>query len=240
MPQKTPQNDYLTRKEERKLIRAGQKGCVESRNRVVMNIYYLIMREVGRYRKLRSHREDAINWVITILLDRFNTFDLKHNVRYSTYATYWIRKALQRFQPGLIHVPQAFIQPTKEIRTSRWFLENEEFVARSKRIASIEPSHYRRSTNAFNRDRLNFEDQFISREAAPFEHLAKEDDSQLAREMLNSLPARDREVLLRRCNGERLREIGDEFGLTRERVRQIEFKSIKLLRQRLEAKRRMA
>lgn len=88
MPQKT--TAYLTREEERKLIRAGQRGCVESRNRVIMNIYHLIERDVIKRLYMPDQIQDAINFAVSVLIEKFHKFELARNLRYSTYALYWV------------------------------------------------------------------------------------------------------------------------------------------------------
>ena len=75
--------------------------------------------------------------------------------------------------------------------------------------------------------------------AAPFEELAKASDTELVREVLASLTPRERQILTQRFGLDddtprTLEEIGQDFGVTRERIRQIQEEALKKLRIKIE------
>ena len=81
--------------------------------------------------------------------------------------------------------------------------------------------------------------------AAPFDHLVKESDTEMVREVLGTLAPREREILTLRFGLDddtphTLEEIGAEFRLTRERIRQIQEEALAKLRTRMEKRDRLA
>jgi RNA polymerase primary sigma factor len=75
--------------------------------------------------------------------------------------------------------------------------------------------------------------------AAPFDHLVKETDSELVGELFATLPQRERAILALRFGlnddtPRTLDEIGKEFHLTRERIRQIQEEALKKLRVKMQ------
>ena len=69
----------------------------------------------------------------------------------------------------------------------------------------------------------------------PWEIVAEQEDRSNAARLVKGLPPREREVLLRRCQGEKLADIGRDLGMCGERVRQIYATTIRDLQERLEA-----
>ncbi|HET7625253.1 MAG TPA: sigma-70 domain-containing protein, partial [Verrucomicrobiae bacterium] len=75
--------------------------------------------------------------------------------------------------------------------------------------------------------------------AAPFDNVVQQTDTELVREVLGTLTERESSILSQRfgLNGEKertLEEVGADFGLTRERIRQIQEQALKKLRARME------
>jgi RNA polymerase primary sigma factor len=76
--------------------------------------------------------------------------------------------------------------------------------------------------------------------AAPFDHILKDTDQELVREALAILDARESRVLALRFGLEdgrpkTLEEVGEHFGVTRERIRQIQEQALQKMRVRIEA-----
>jgi RNA polymerase primary sigma factor len=81
--------------------------------------------------------------------------------------------------------------------------------------------------------------------AAPFERLVKETDAELVREMFGVLTDRERAILAMRFGlnddtQKTLEEIGKHFGVTRERIRQIEAEALLKLRAKIKKREAMA
>lgn len=215
---------YLTVEEERRLVRLGQNGDTDARNRVIMNIFFLINREIGKKgRVLGTQYHDCLHHVISVLCRKFYKFDLKRKIRYSTYALFWVRQARNNYidNMDLIHVPNFILRPSKKDhdRVKRFAT----FAERAKSVRTIEPM----PGEAF----MRYQEQFVSRDQQPEHNLDVESDHQVLKTLLDKLDAREREIVILRSQGIPLRIVGDKFGITRERTRQIEFSAIEKMRE---------
>ena len=91
-------DDYLTKEQERELVRRGQAGDVEARNTVIQStdraIWQMANRLAPRNRDLATtlHAE-----AYATLCDKFYKFDLSYEVKFLTWAKWWIRNAMQRY-----------------------------------------------------------------------------------------------------------------------------------------------
>lgn len=216
-------NKYLTVEEERRLVQLGQKGDHDARNQVIMNIYNLINREICKKRHVLSEQYyDCLNYVISVLCRKFHKFNLKRKLRYSTYAIWWVRQARDRFidHMTLIHIPDFILRPgnqgTDRCHRFRSFAEN------AKDIRTIEPMAHE--------PYMRYQEQFVSREESVSHSVDRDDDHKYLDYLLSRLEPREREIVIRRSRGERLRDIGESLGLTRERIRQIEERAIRQMR----------
>lgn len=217
-------NRYLTVKEERQLIRRGQKGDTDARNQVIMNSFYLINREVGKRGKVLGRQyNDCLNFVIGVLCEKFHKFELKRGLRYSTYALFWVRQSRNRFidEMGLIHVPSFILRPSK--KDTERVMRFGGFADKARSVRTIEPMP--------GEPYMRYQEQFVSRDQAPEFESDHQDDLQELHYLLARLDAREREIVTLRSQGIPLRIVGEKFGITKERTRQIEFHAIKKMRE---------
>jgi RNA polymerase sigma factor (sigma-70 family) len=181
-------------------------------------------------------------------------FDWRLGYKFSTYATWWIRQSVQRAvdnQAGLIRIPVHIRERMRNLKRQRRKLAAE--LGREPTLTELaERSGFDRAEVAFlhdleadvisldrpigdDPDGLRLADLLDDGRPDEFELvLAESADRELVAQFLDLLTTREREVLIRRFgldDGEpdTLEEIGSSFGVTRERIRQIETQAMKKL-----------
>lgn len=145
-------------------------------------------------------------------------YDPDRGLKFSTYAARWVRQAIQRAR-----------QEDATIRVPHY----------------LHAANPHRATHKAAADRArnvaNFGDMAGSDVAAkPDEPEWDDEDFERARRLLSTLPARTREIIRRRLDGETFKAIGASLGLSREQVATIELRGLATLRKAWDAEDRMA
>lgn len=188
------------------------------------------------------------------LMKAVDKFEYKRGYKFSTYATWWIRQAITRAiadQARTIRIPVHMIETlNKIIRTTRYLLQERGREPTPEEIASrVEmPLDKVRKVMRISLEPVSLETpfgdgedshlgDFIEDKSAvnPSEAVVSLSLSDQTRRVLKSLTPREEKVLRMRFGiGERsdhtLEEVGQNFEVTRERIRQIEAKALKKLR----------
>lgn len=201
------------------------------------------------------------------LLEAANRFDPDRDVRYSTYATWWILAAMQEYivrnssivRIGTTPAQKSLFFNLRKLRAkltdnlaARMTEEERELIASELRVplAAVErmESHFSRPDQSLNAtvgesDSNEFvdllSDDSPTPEAIVGDLIDSETRAKWIADAMEHLTQREREVITRRFLKDdkiTLAEIGETFGVTKERIRQIEGKALSKLREALQDK----
>ena len=251
---KTP---LLSKDEERDLAKRAEKGDEEARQRLMKANLRLVVSIAKRYVNRTPHLSilDLIKEGNIGLSRAVEKFDYRRGFKFSTYATWWIRQAITRAladQSRTVRIPVHMVETiSKYTQVRRQLIQElgrdplaEELAAemgvdvdKVRHIQKISQEVLSIETPIGDEEDSTLSD-FIPDEknATPSQLTARAMLRDLIKEIMIDLTEREQQILKMRFGlddgiSHTLEEVGKAFGVTRERIRQIEAKALEKIRE---------
>ncbi len=248
----------LTRKEENELAKRIRKGDKAAREQMIKANLRLVVKIARDYENYGVPLLDLINEGNIGLMKGVERFNPRKGAKLSTYAAWWIKQAIKRAlanQSKTIRLPVHVVDKLLHIRRAEAKLQDvfgrepsdEEVGAEvdlpAKRVAQYRKASVRpQSLDApiSDSDDTKIADVVPDANAGtPYQELEGKTNVDMIHDLLPSLDKREQAILRQRFgldggDEQTLEQLGEKFGVTRERIRQIQEMAMAKLRRKIE------
>ncbi|MDB6034334.1 MAG: RpoD family polymerase sigma factor [Verrucomicrobiales bacterium] len=259
------QTKLLTPQQEIELAKRIQQGDDGAREDMIKANLRLVVKIARDYEEYGLPLLDLINEGNIGLMKAVERFDPTKGAKLSTYASWWIKQAIRRAlanQSKTIRLPVHVGDKINHMRRAAVKFQEEfgrepsdeelaeeldttAYRVAELRSAAIRPASLDAPIGGPDEDSNAFADIVQDENAeTPYEELEEKTNTDLVREVLNTLPEREQTILRFRFgldgeNEKTLEEVGQRFGVTRERIRQIQNIALNKLRKAIQKREAM-
>src|SRR5690349_2114345 len=242
----------LTAAEEVELAKRIERGDMVAKERMITSNLRLVVSIARRYQTQGITLGDLIQEGVIGLIRATEKFDWRKGFKFSTYATWWIRQAVQRGvanKSRTIRIPVHVVEREQKVaRTERELLAklgyspSDEEIAKVSKLPVTQVREVKNAAKAVastdapigSDGDSSFGDLFAAAGPTTEDEVDQTMRTDAVRRAVAKLPERQRDVISLRFGlggGEptSLEQIGKELGITRERVRQIEADALRRL-----------
>ena len=254
------QTPLLTPAEEIQLAKRIKRGDSKAREQMIKANLRLVVKIARSYEHYGLPLLDLINEGNIGLMKGVERFDPAKGAKFSTYGAWWIKQSIRRAlanQSKTIRLPVHVVDKIAHIRRTAVKLQeilgvepDDEQVAEELGISTARVRQYRQASVApmsldtpLGDDSDNHISDVVADERAgtPYEAIADKADLTALRSVLGQLAPRESAILAMRFNLDgkanndaTLEDVGKRFGVTRERIRQIQEAALRKLRKMIE------
>jgi len=189
----------LPREEQLRLLVLAKAGDEDARQTLIVSNMRLVIKVAGKHPATHVELDDRVQAGAMGLMRAIELFDETKGVAFSTYAWYWIKNGMDRMAER-----DGLIRTPVLVESFNRF-PVEESRCETITDSSCDPAEIAEREETKNRNK------------------------KLLRSRMDRLPSRLRDVVRRRLSGETMSDVAKDLGVSKERVRQLERRALKVL-----------